>query len=141
MALPMTPLHCAPTSRIGHLRCTALASRREMPLVAQTKTVVIKNGFEQLISGEGRPKESGGENAYAQQSMIPDTTAIGEVIRTWWGSVPARTKLVAACGSSFVISNLDKVNMTVAGVCSWKCFPDRCLVPSSFHPPGPPVEN
>ena len=113
-------LHGMSTSR--HARYTALlSSRRQVPHVTE-KVAAMKNRIQyqdtldQLINGAGGPSTNGSaqlENAYDRQSSrVPNTASI---VRSWWSTVPSRTKLVAACGSAFVISNLDKVNMTVAG--------------------------
>lgn len=48
------------------------------------------------------------QQASSQLNELPDK--LGE----WWGSIPARSKLVAGAASCFMLSNMDKVNMTVA---------------------------
>ena len=35
---------------------------------------------------------------------LPD--AVSEAVGAWWASIPARTKLVGACASSFALSNM-----------------------------------
>ena len=123
MPLPAQhPLSSTSSTRCHRFRCSA-ASRRAP---SQSKSAIIKTGggtrhshseFLRLLDGAQQPTSGGS----VERSLDDPITLAGNAVGAWWASIPARAKLVAACSSAFCMSNMDKVNMTVAGETS--CTP------------------
>ncbi|GAX80840.1 hypothetical protein CEUSTIGMA_g8275.t1 [Chlamydomonas eustigma] len=54
------------------------------------------------------------EDGNYSANYTDDSSPLSASFSSAWDKIPARNKLVAACCSAFVLSNMDKVNMTVA---------------------------
>ena len=109
----------APTRRARLVVRSVASSNRPRTVGSRNKAAVLQR--ERLPSGSHDERRRLGLDddddmqAFGGTSvtLIPDVAL--DAIGAWWSTIPARSKLVAALSSAFCLSNMDKVNMTVAG--------------------------
>ena len=123
LASPQCPASALSSSRGARLdmRCLASSGRTVGSRRRSSDAVVLKReqNFGQLpgdITNDGRRRNSESDDGMRAAFPLSSFTSPAlDGLEGWWSSIPSRSKLVFACGSAFCLSNMDKVNMTVAG--------------------------
>lgn len=84
------------------------------PLRFETVKLSNRNLAGKASSVGGVTKTVRIRNLGVDRDVAPTLAPIEVVTGSWWDSLPARYKVLAGCWFSFIICNMDKVNMSVA---------------------------